>query len=60
VPATIEGLQSGLLSMIVDNAELKEMGLNLANYVANKYMWESLINEYMNLYKGILKKEKGH
>lgn len=58
VPATVEGLQNGLLTMLTDIDELKVMGLNLQKYIAAQFMWEFIVGKYITLYRHILAKNK--
>jgi glycosyltransferase involved in cell wall biosynthesis len=55
VPATVEGLQNGLLKMSADTHNLKLMGLNLQKHVTDQFAWESIVDKYISLYQSILK-----
>jgi glycosyltransferase involved in cell wall biosynthesis len=54
VPATVEGLQNGLLEMLTNMDDLKVMGLNLQKHVIEQFMWESIVHKYISLYRSIL------
>ena len=54
VPASVEGLQNGLLEILRDPAQLKSMGANLKKYVYEHFIWDSVINKYLKLYRQIL------
>ena len=58
VPATVEGLQNGLLSMFAERGNLKAMGINLEKYVIGRFMWESIVGQHINLYRKILDKKQ--
>ncbi len=58
VPATVEGLQNGLLSMLAERGNLKAMGTNLEKYVVSRFMWESIVGQHINLYRKILDKKQ--
>lgn len=54
VPATVEGLQKGLIEILSAPEHLKFMGNNLKHYVSEHYTWESVINKYLSMYHRIL------
>ena len=56
VPATVEGLQKGLLDMLSDADNLIIMGKNLNRFTCKYFVWESIIYNYVMLYNNILKK----
>jgi len=56
VPASVEGLQQGLLELINNQVKLELIGNNLRKYVTEHFLWDSLINEYIGLYRRILSK----
>lgn len=51
VPATVDGLQSGLSDMVKNSQRLKSMGENLKQYVSDNFLWESVVNRYLVLYR---------
>ena len=60
VPASVEGLQVGLLKMMsLDSTERKGMGEVLKAYVRDHYLWDSIIHQYITLYHRILA-DKAH
>ena len=54
VEASENGLENGLVQMLRNRETLKVMGNNLKIFVNKYYRWESIINKYLELYKGIL------
>ena len=54
VPASVNGLQKGLVKILYDHAKLKMMGTNLKKHVENVFTWDVVINQYLNLYCKIL------
>jgi len=54
VPASVDGLQKGLIEILRDPAQLKSMGANLKKYVYEHFTWDSVINKYLKLYRQIL------
>lgn len=58
VPASVEGLQKGLLDILSDTLQLKKMGGNIEKYVRENFTWDSVINKYLQLYRQILNEKK--
>jgi len=54
VPASVKGIQKGLLEILKDNGKLKSMGSNLKRHVIDNYTWERIINKYIDLYRQVL------
>lgn len=54
VPASVEGLQRGLIEMLSDKARLKLMGENLKKHITENFTWDMLIDKYLIFYKKIL------
>lgn len=54
VPASVEGLQNGLLEILGDPGQLKLHGVNLKEYVYKHFIWDSVISKYLKLYRQIL------
>ena len=54
VPASVEGLQKGLLEILKDADKLKSIGTNLKRHVIDNYTWEKIINKYIDLYRQVL------
>lgn len=54
VPASVEGLQNGLLEILRDPEQLKLYGVNLKQYVYKHFTWDSVISKYLKLYRQIL------
>lgn len=55
VPASVEGLRTGLLELLGDPGELKVMGARLQKFVASRFTWDLVVEEYLELYGRILK-----
>lgn len=54
VPATMEGIKNGLSDMLSDPERLKLMGMKFRGYVLDKYTWDSVAGQYIELYRRIL------
>lgn len=54
VPATVEGLQDGLIGILSIPDNLKHMGEKLKCYVSENYTWEKVMYKYLSLYYRIL------
>jgi glycosyltransferase involved in cell wall biosynthesis len=54
VPASIEGLQKGLIEVLYNRDGLKSMGENLRQYTVEHFSWDSVIQKYLNLYRQVL------
>ncbi len=55
VPDTIEGLGNGLIEMLKDLSVLKEKGTNLYKYTYDHFIWDKIVDNYINLYQKILR-----
>jgi glycosyltransferase involved in cell wall biosynthesis len=55
-PATVEGLERGLGNLLCGQMKLDEMGDKLRDYVKNNYTWRIVIQKYLDLYAGLLRK----
>lgn len=51
VPATIEGVQAGLVGLLSDRAILAVMGNRLRAHVRDHYTWDVIVRKYLNLYE---------
>jgi len=54
VTATVEGLQNGLIEMLLKPENLINMGFNLKQFVSRNYTWETAVDNYLTLYQKIL------
>jgi len=54
VSASVEGLRTGLTSMLSDPGGLKRMGQNLKSLVAKRFSWDTIVWQYISLYRDIL------
>jgi len=54
VPATVEGLERGLIDLLSRPDRLGTMGMNLRKYVEENYTWERTVNRHIALYNDIL------
>jgi glycosyltransferase involved in cell wall biosynthesis len=50
VPATVDGLQSGMKQLLDDRSRLAVKGETLRRYVLERYAWDSLILKYVAIY----------
>jgi glycosyltransferase involved in cell wall biosynthesis len=58
VPASIGGLERGLVNMLSDRNNLKMKGQKLKAFVSKKFLWDSIIDQYVQLYEGISRNER--
>jgi len=54
VPASVDGLQKGLIEILRNPNQLKEKGENLKKYIYDNFIWNSVVNKYLKLYDKIL------
>jgi glycosyltransferase involved in cell wall biosynthesis len=54
VPASVEGLQKGLVELLSNLDRLKLMGENLKRYTLEHFTWNSVIEKYLSLYNQVL------
>ena len=50
MPATVDGVQAGLVEMLKDKVRLTEQGERLRDFVQNNYTWAGVIRKYLDLY----------
>ncbi len=55
VPASIEGLQKGLLSMSTDPQLLKTMGQNLRKFTHKNFLWDHAAERYLELFTRMIR-----
>ena len=53
VPASVGGIERGLLDMLSNRANLKTYGQNLKAFVSKHFLWDSLVDKYIQLYQGL-------
>lgn len=53
VAASVEGLQEGLLCMTSDPVKLKIMGQNLGKFTRDHFLWDNMVNRYLELFSKI-------
>ena len=56
VPATAEGLQEGLTRLLKHPGELRSLGERLYELVHEKFAWNTIVDNYLNIYDIILRK----
>jgi glycosyltransferase involved in cell wall biosynthesis len=54
VPASTEGLAAGLLALLGDADELRQIGVRTKAFVQEKYAWPTIIMRYLDLYRRIV------
>ena len=54
VPASVAGIQNGLVEMLSDASGLRTKGEGLKNYVCEHFTWNCIVNKYIDLYKQIV------
>jgi len=57
VPASINGIENGLIEILSDPDELKKTGAKLERYIRSKYTWDIIIRRYIKVYNEILTNE---
>jgi glycosyltransferase involved in cell wall biosynthesis len=53
VPASVVGIEKGLVDMLTNALDLKVKGQNLKAFVLRHFLWDSIIDKYIQLYKGL-------
>lgn len=53
VPASVEGLEKGLVDTLSNPVDLKAKGQRLKAYVSKHFLWDSIIDRYVQLYKDL-------
>jgi Glycosyltransferase len=56
VPASVEGIQKGLIEILKDAEKLRSMGRNLKKYVEDNFTWKIAVKRYLQLYRKILER----
>lgn len=54
VPATVEGIQKGLIDILSNRDRLRLMGQNFKNYVGTHFTWKIAVDKYVRLFSKIL------
>lgn len=54
VTASREGIAAGLLALLNDAGELRQIGLRTRAFVQAKYAWPAIIMQYLDLYRRIV------
>lgn len=54
VPASVAGLERGLIELLSRPERLKAIGKNLEKYIAQNYSWGNITRKYIELYNQIL------
>jgi glycosyltransferase involved in cell wall biosynthesis len=54
VPPTVAELRQGLVELCADRSRLESMGKILQGYVAKRFLWDSVVNAYIELYVRLL------
>lgn len=55
VPATIEGLEDGLLQIFSEPEQIETASRNIQKYVVDQYSWHVIIQEYLTQYARLVK-----
>ena len=58
VPASVGGLEKGLVDMLSDRDNLKIKGEKLKAFVSKRFLWDTIIDNYVQLYKGLSLNER--
>jgi len=54
VPATVEGLQTGIQWFLDNSDQIETAGCKLKEFVYREYRWSSVVNKYIDLYNRII------
>lgn len=54
VEASVQGLQEGLLAMTGNPAKLKIMGQNLGKFIRENFLWDHMVNRYLELFSRMM------
>jgi glycosyltransferase involved in cell wall biosynthesis len=54
VPASVDGIRSGLLGMLGDAEGLPAMGQRLGEFVRRNFLWEFACRRYLDLFSTLL------
>ena len=54
VPASVEGIATGLIHLLTNPGLLEELALSFESLVSQKYTWDFIVERYLHLYKGLL------
>lgn len=54
VPASVDGLYSGLLAITEDPARLKCMGSKLKDYTQTHFLWDSIVDRHLELFLRVI------
>jgi glycosyltransferase involved in cell wall biosynthesis len=54
IPATVEGIQKGIIKILEDPEKLKSSGVKLKKYTFENFTWEAAIQRYLSLYQQLL------
>jgi glycosyltransferase involved in cell wall biosynthesis len=57
-PATEEGLQAGLQNMLASMEKLQEMGAKLRAYIDARYLWNTVVRQYLDLFDRVVSRRK--
>jgi glycosyltransferase involved in cell wall biosynthesis len=53
VPASVEGIENGLVDMLRQPSSLKMKGQKLKAFVSKSFLWDSIVARYVHLYKDL-------
>lgn len=54
VTADVDGISQGILSLLKDKSELKQLGNTMKCFVETNYSWEIIVQRYIDLYKRLI------
>jgi len=56
VPASVQGIQKGLVEILKDAEKRRSMGRSLKKYVENNFTWKIAVEKYLQVYRMILER----
>jgi glycosyltransferase involved in cell wall biosynthesis len=54
VPATIEGLEHGILSIMANSKNTTLFGANLKKFIEKNFIWDVIVRNYVDLYNAMM------
>jgi glycosyltransferase involved in cell wall biosynthesis len=56
VPATVEGLRGGLMSILSDSEDIAKVAKLIHEFTVGEYLWSAIVQRYWSLYRKLLDK----
>jgi glycosyltransferase involved in cell wall biosynthesis len=59
IPASVEGLEKGLVEILLRPELIKLAGVNIKSYVAENFSWNTIVQAYMGMYVQLIAVSNG-